>query len=68
MLSKLFKELNIKKPTIGIIVPKVKNCMTSVKVTDLIPPREEYNVIIQPAIIKPYLLDIPNIQKLYQQP
>jgi len=41
--------------------------MTSVKVTDLIPPKEEYNVIIKPAMIKPYLLSL-NIQKLYQQP
>ena len=42
--------------------------MTSVKVTDLIPPKEEYNVIIKPAMIKPYLLDIPKYSKLYQQP
>ena len=38
------------------IVAKVKNWITSVKVTDFIQPKVEYNVIIKPDKIIPYKL------------
>ena len=46
VLSILFKRIYA---ITGIIILNVKNWIISVKVTDFIPPKEEYKLIITPA-------------------